>query len=177
MTTWPAASIPVFPAGYAPQQSDFTTWIQDTLGFLTDGVVFRGRQTSTQSLTSGVNTVLALQAIDEDPYSGWHPIGSGDVPQYAWLAPYTGLYRISVTCGFAAADNWCMPGFVITGTQVIIGELGSNIDLPGGGSASAMIPMTGGSDWVQATMFTAVTQNTVITAGSEPSVEITLVSQ
>ena len=74
-----------------------------------------------------------------------------------------------------------MPGFIITGTQVIMNELGSNIDLPGGGSASAMIPVTegnaGGGDWLQATMFTAVTENTVITAGSEPSVEITLISQ
>ena len=81
----------------------------------------------------------------------------------------------------AAAANWCMPGFIITGTQVIMNELGSNIDLPGGGSASAMIPVTegnaGGGDWLQATMFTAVTENTVITAGSEPSVEITLISQ
>jgi len=177
VTTWPAASIPVFPAGYKPVQSDFTAWIQNTLGFLTDGVVFRARQTSSQAL-SGASNIMQYQAIDEDPYSGWSATATADQAAHSWLAPYTGLYQVTVTTGYAASANWAETGVLLTGVLTVAAQQGSpGISGPTAGAGGMVtVPMTGGADYVQVSMSIATAESTVITAGSEPSVEIALVS-
>jgi hypothetical protein len=182
MTTWPAASIPVFRAGYAPVQADFTSWIQDTLGFLTDGVVFRARQTTAQAL-SGATNYMQYQAIDEDPYSGWSAAETPGQPAYSWIAPVTGLYEITVTTGFAPSSNWAQIGVFLNTTLIVAGIAGSagigGLDAGIGGTVT--VPMTAaglyGGDYVQVNMHIQTAEDTVITAGSEPSVEITLISQ
>lgn len=178
MTTWPAASIPVFLDGYKPVQADFTSWIQNTLGFLTDGVVFRARQTTAQALAAGANTV-EYQAIDEDPYGGWSASGTAEQPAYSWLAPYTGLYQVTVTTGYAASANWAQTGVLITGSLAVATQQGSpGISGPTAGAGGMVtVPMTGGADYVQVNVNLATAEDTVITAGSEPSVEIALISQ
>jgi len=178
VTTWPAASIPVFPAGYKPVQSDFASWIQDTLGFLTGGVVFRARQTTAQALSGGAN-IMQYQAIDEDPYSGWSAVATGSQPAYSWLAPYTGLYQITVTTAFAASNNWTDAGALLTGTLITLSECATtNLSgVPAGAGGMVTVPMTGGADYLQVNVAVANADDTVITAGSEPSVEIALVSQ
>lgn len=178
MSTWPAASIPVFPAGYKPQLADFTSWIQDTLGFCTDGVVLRARQTTTQALAAG-QTTMEYQAIDEDPYTGWSAVTTSEQPAYSWLAPYTGLYQVTITTGFAASANWAIPGVLITGTLIDAAACATTglTGLTCGAGGMVTVPMTGGADYLQMVMNLETAEDTVITAGSEPSVEIALLSQ
>ena len=69
MTTWPAPSVPVFPAGYGPTQTDLDNWWYNVAGFLQTGVVFRASQTTTATSLpdSGAATTIGFDDVLEDP--------------------------------------------------------------------------------------------------------------
>ncbi len=177
MTTWPPATIPVFPDGYGPYPTDFNSWIQSNLSSLTSSVVFRGRQTAVQALAAGAVTALNLQAIDEDPYGGWSAAGAGSQAAMSWLAPVTGLYQVTVVCMMASSSNWTLACSIVTGTFFFLREGGSsNVGGTGiGGSGS--FSLVAGLDYVQAGVDALVAVNTVVGAGFQSSMEIALLSQ
>ncbi len=69
--------------------TDFNTGIRDPFTFLTAKIAFRGRGTSTQSITGSAWTAVAMQTADEDNYGGW---SSGSPTLYTVQA--AGLYII-----------------------------------------------------------------------------------
>lgn len=169
----PPDPIPVFPAGYAPQDPDFTTWIQDTFGYLTAGTVFRAHQqvSGGQTLSSGA-TVLSFDTVDEDPYSGWEAASD------AWLAPWTGTYEITVCTSVAAQAVWLGSGLKISGGTVMTGQ---NLQTPsatvGGSVQTFTVQLTGGVDYIQAVaLCSAAAATDTSSAGRYPSMEITYVS-
>lgn len=106
-------SIPVFPAGWAPSDSDMTGWVTNPLSFCTSGVVFQAEQTATQSLTANTysGNTITFDTVIEDPYSGWSPITD------QWTAPQTGWYEMIATVGLAAAAGSLGVAFIISGTR------------------------------------------------------------
>lgn len=99
MTT-PLPSVPVFLAGFGPQQSDWQSLWVNALAFFQQKVVFRATQaTSATTLpSSGGVTTIAYDNIIEDPYAGWN------ATTHEWLAPagLSGWYQVTVTVWLAA---------------------------------------------------------------------------
>lgn len=173
MTTWPAASVPLFPAGYGPFPADLTAWITDNFGFLAQGPLFRAVQTTGggQALTSGFN-VVAYNSVLEDPYSGWN------ATTHAWTAPVTGLYEVTICGCVNGASIWVGGAVQVSGGNAIQGSSDlSAAAVTGGGLASVLVPLTGGSDFVQGGFAVSAAATTdTSSAGRQPSMEISLVS-
>lgn len=167
-------STPVFPAGYSPVPADFDSWVQGDLGFLTGSIVFRGKQTVQQAITPAATfVVLSLDTVLEDPYSGWN------ASLNRWAAPYTGWYEVTVFSSVATQAVILQTAVELTNTQQFIGsgftQLAATL---GGGSTSQIVPMIGGTDYVQAMAWTSAASDTDVSSqGRQPSMEITYVSQ
>src|ERR1035437_2243937 len=63
---------PSFIAGSGPTATTFNGQVQAPFTFLTSKVMFRAQRNAAQSLTSGVNNLIAFDTILEDPYGGWN---------------------------------------------------------------------------------------------------------
>lgn len=184
MTTWPQATVPTFAAGYAPQQADFTTWVRNNLAFQASKVMFRAQQQvpGGQSLSNSTFSLLNFGAtagdILEDPYGGWSTTATVNQPAYSWLAPYTGLYEVTLTVVTLSAAAWLGAAVELTGGAA---QSVSNDSVPsgnsGGCSGSLLVAMTGGYDYLQlgAAVSTTLTTDTT-SAGRYPSAEIAYVS-
>lgn len=134
-------SVPVFPAGYPPLPGDFGVWVQSTLGFVTQKIVFRAHQASAQTLTSGV---ITLDTVDEDPYSGWTPGASNK-----WTAPYTGWYAVEVTVMASAGAVWLSASMAVTGGTRFDGDsVLTTSGNTGGATATQYVAMIGGQDYI-----------------------------
>jgi hypothetical protein len=178
MTTWPAPIVPVFPAGYDPQQADFTTWWYDVASFLQNRVVARVSQTTTATTlpSSGANTTIAYDTVAEDPYSGWNAAA------HAWGPPagYSGWYEVTITVRTAAvaANVDLYIGLGGTYTEKLASVLAS----AGGGGAECVfaVYLTGGQDTVTAMaelLNSGSNVNTNLTAGQQSTMEIVWLSQ
>lgn len=90
----PPLHLPLWIAGSAPQPADFNARIRDDITYLTKRPIFRAWQNSTapQSIPTGTNTVLTLDTVVEDTYSGWT---SGASNKYT--AQQTGIHLVVVT--------------------------------------------------------------------------------
>lgn len=166
MTGLPVPAIPVFPAGYGPLPSDFDTWVQDSLGFCTTGIVFRAEMHGSQSLPGGSNTPVQYDTIAEDPYSGWN------ASTFRWTAPWTGWYEVTVTATITAQTN-VMAALVGTPQSLLKGSLiGVQAILFGGVTASQMVPLVGGSDYVYGSTFVQTTATTNTVNGRYSTIEI-----
>ena len=151
--------------------------IQAPLTFLTDSIVFRGHQTSSQNFTSGAYLVLNFDATDEDPYGGWSATSTGSQAAHSWLAPYTGWYQVTFTF------SWTPSTATYGRTAVLIDGL-TQYQLGGGDAYSGVtgsydVPLVGTVDYIQ---MQGVVEHTglstlVSTAGFQPSCEITFISQ
>lgn len=174
MTTWPEASIPVFPAGYAPLAADFTTWVQDNFGFISAGVLFRAQQTTGggQALTSGGFNVLQYNSVLEDPWGGW------TAGTWEWAVPVTGIYEITVTGMTTASSQWDSGAVRISGTTFVQGEDAlCPSGTAGGGICSVIVPLVAGFDYVQGGLVVSASATTDTTSAARfPSMEIALVS-
>lgn len=163
--TYPLATqpvIPVFTAGYGPQPSDFDSWIQAPLAFLTSKIVFRAALTTATSLPAGSSVVLPFNDILEDPLRGWQP-GS-----HEWLVPagYSGIYAVTVTASSApqSVAPWLMSIIGAAGTTVA----GATVTVPAAGagiaSASTSFQLYGGTDSVQGRAYIYGADSTTQTA-------------
>lgn len=174
-------TLQAFPAGYGPVPADWIPWLTNPVTYLARRVVFRGIQTVAQPLTSGINpgTVLSLDTILEDPYSGWQVAGQ---PANSWTPPFTGLYEVSVNLivqsgALAAAGAGVQVGVGSPGLQFSLGLENVGGLVLGGSSGSIQRPMTAGLDFVQAFgIVTAATNTLGGVAGRWSSMEIVWLS-
>lgn len=122
------ATVPVtrtFVSGEVVLASYFNTNINGPIGFLLAPPIFRGRQTSAQSLTSGTFAAITLDAEDVDS-AGGHSTSSNTS---RYTAQYAGWYQASGGSGIAfnATGNRALDlrvnGAVINGSQSNIATL------------------------------------------------------
>jgi hypothetical protein len=179
VATYNAPVVPVFPAGYGPQASDFNTWWYETASFFQNGVVFRASQTTTATSlpSSGATTVIGYDNIIEDPYSGWN---SGT---HSWGPPagYSGWYQVTMTIRTVTLANLVSIQAHIKGTWTYNLTLAQgNSTASAGVSAAFGVYLIGGQDTVQAAGSignSGVNVNTDLTAGQNSTLEITFLSQ
>ena len=170
MTLYSPPSIPVFPAGFSPQASDMNNWIQDSFGFLTTQVVFRAEQHTSQSL-SGF-TLIEYDTVLEDPWGGWN--GS----TFAWLAPFTGWYEITLQHSISTAVTITEAVPLISYAPYEMSEVTCTSSTEGGTGASLLISLIGGIDTVQGEAWTSASVSIDVSApGRYPSIEISYISQ
>jgi len=80
-------------SGFAPQPADFNLHINNDITFLTKKTVFRAWQQTVQSIPgTSTSTVLTLDTVIEDTYSGWTPGASNK-----YTAQVDGFYLVIVT--------------------------------------------------------------------------------
>lgn len=171
----PAPTIPLFPAGYEPQQADFTGWWYDNAWFLQKKVVFRARQTLAATVlpSTSATVVITLDTFDEDPYGGW-----GLVNANGWTPKISGWYGVTgcVQCAALTTSANEMVGCQIGGTwsREMAQVVGSNTHATGTEGTDA-IYLQAGTDYVQLTGVlrqATANVNTSIAAGSQSSMEV-----
>ena len=162
-------------AGQFPQAADFNKNIRDAFNFLSAKTVFSARQTVAQSIPNAAITVLTLDTLIEDTYSGWT---SGASNKYT--AQQDGLYMITC-CYYTTGGNGA--GAVAAaflqlngGSTYYEGEQHAIATIAGWGtSVSWLVPLRGGADYIQPCAYqsSGAALNTAVTAlGSESSMEI-----
>ncbi len=182
MTLLAPPALPQFPAGLGPQPSDFAGWVTDTLGFQTAGIIFRAEQTVQQAFASGgTSYTLAYDTVLEDPYGGWTgtspPPG---FPDYAWIAPYSGILEVEVFCSLAAATANMQVSVLVSGATAYAATQAEQFSATlGGGSSFLRVPVLGGLDYIQAqaTLDTNAMTSDVSSPGRLPDISIQFVSQ
>lgn len=154
MSITPDFQVPYFPAGYGPQQADFTTWWAATAAFMQQRVVFRATQaTTTTTLPSAraLETII-YDTVLEDPYDGYNA-STGK-----WTAPVagSGLYCVTARTFVQAPpalgtvlQQWLgtPDGEPISLQDVPMAECVIP-EAPGGVCGSAYTFLTGGQDYV-----------------------------
>jgi hypothetical protein len=175
MTAAPCAAIPNFTAGYAPAPSDFNGWVQAPFAFLTARTNVRVWQTgSGQTLTSGGYTVLALNTVLEDPYSGWSATATSSQAANSWLAPYDGWYDVTVTVAVASAAVHLEPALLLSGvTQYEVSAASTPSGQDGLVCATIRVPMIGGLDYIQPEAWCSAAVTTSTALGRNCALEIT----
>jgi hypothetical protein len=180
--TWPVPVVPAFPAGYSPQQADFTAWWYDNAGFMQNKVAARVSQTTTATTLpdSGAQTLIAFDTVVEDPYSGW--VGS---PFYEWRPPtgYSGFYQVTLTVRTAAVngpdlDIWISNVAVSQEAPACGLKLASNVGA--GASGTWITYLIGGQDSVAAygsLLNATASLSTSLTAGQQSTMEIIWLTQ
>jgi hypothetical protein len=176
VATWPAASVPTFPAGWAPQASDFNGWWTSTAGFLQTGVVLRVHQagTATTLPSTGATTTIGYNNVDEDPYLGWNPA------THLWTPPagYSGWYQATVTIRTAVLSGLVDLKPLLAGTNSYI--LATVQSAQAGVSGTFTVYLIGGQDNLGAAcqlLNSGANANTSITAGQQSTLEIVYLSQ
>ena len=179
MTTWPAPSVPVFPAGYGPTQTDLDNWWYNVAGFLQTGVVFRASQTTTATSLpdSGAATTIGFDTVLEDPYSGW------DGSTFLWTPPagYSGWYQATLTVRTVevAANVNLRPLLAGTYGQALATAMGA--DTSGAGvSGTFIVYLVGGQDTIGGAcelLNSGSAKNTSLTSGQQSTLELVWVSQ
>lgn len=168
--------LPAFPAGYTPLPADFTQWVQQSLGYCTQRIVFRATATSGQSLPAGAWTILAFTNVIEDPFDGWNPDPSSGQPLYSWTAPWTGVYEVTFRYTVSPVAAWLDAGIAVTTISPAYEGEGTKVPstLPGGAGGTFTVAMIGGTDYVQLLARSSVNATTnASSAGVSAYVEIT----
>jgi hypothetical protein len=168
--TFSPPAVPVFPAGYGPLPADFNAWVQATLGFQSDGVIFRAEQHTAQAFAAGT-TIITYDTVLEDPFSGWNA-GS-----HQWLAPFTGLYRVTLTVVVNAVSTVLEPGIEVSGTTFIFSGENQVTTLKGGASGSLLVPLIEATDFVQGVIAVSAAAVASTVNGLYSTIEISYESQ
>jgi hypothetical protein len=173
--------IPVFPAGYGPVASDFNTWVQAPMTFLTSKVMFRAQLQGVQALTAATPTLAQFGAtagdILEDPYGGWSTTATGSQPAWSWLCPQgcTGWYEVTMTAFTAnpgTATDVVQAIVYVDGSDYLQTSAGWGVNGHATGSCGAApVPLVGGADYLQGFIYSQAGVNTTATAGQLPTLE------
>lgn len=171
---------PAFAAGLGPLPADMTAQVTNPLSWQSSLAVFRAQAAVQQNftLTGGAETdVIHYDTVLEDPYGGWNA-GSN-----RWTVPFTGWYQVTVFASIASAALNLQVSVLITGgaqtfttTQATITS--SNV---GGGCATALVALVGGTDYVQGQLTvqgaTGTPHTDVSVPGRYPTIEAIFYSQ
>ena len=178
-TTTPAPAVPQIPAGYAPVQADFTSWVTTPFSFLASTTLFRGQLQGTEALSGW--TLAQLDTVLEDPYGGWSAVTTGSQAAFSWLCPSgcSGWYEITLdgltNPQSGTSEVWTALYVSGSAYQVASGSLG-NTSNTSGSSGTIPVPLLGGFDYVQMYIYSSSAVNTPATAGRYPSMEIAWIS-
>jgi len=169
---------PNFPAGYPATPANFTTWVQDSLGFATAGTMFRGQRVAAQSLSATTYNIIDFDTIAEDPYSGWSATSTGSQAAFSYLVPFTGWYQILVTACIATLSTTLGAAISITGnaTQLLQAEVLVSNQNTGGATGTVTLPLTGGFDYVQGQAWVGNAATTNTTSTFPTTMEILFIS-
>jgi len=174
LVPYPPPALPVFPAGYGPQQADFGQWVQASFGYITGLAVFRGQQTISQSIGATTFTVVEFDTVLEDNFGGWTGAAASPVP-WAWVAPFTGWFRVTFRVSCAAGSHWLDAAVAVSGQAPGLETTGvlAPSAQPGGAGGSVIVPMIGGTDYVQVLLWASTSVTTqVAIPGLQSYVEI-----
>jgi hypothetical protein len=166
-TPYPPPGVPVFPAGFGPSPTDFDNWVQATLGFCTNNVLFRAEQHTAQAISGTTFTPVAYDTILEDPTSSWN---SGT---NRWVVPYTGWYNVTVTNIVPATGVGLVAAVGVTGNSTQVACTSVSTNNTGGTSGALTTSRVASLDYIQGIVWAsgAVTLNS--TAGLYSTIEIT----
>lgn len=177
-----APPTPQIPAGYAPFQADFTTWVTTPLTFLSTKTMFRGQLQGTEALGALAFTKAQLDTVLEDPYGGWSATSTGSQAAYSWLCPAgcSGWYEVTLT-GLTASQgstpSSCGAALWVDGAEYQQASLTPGVNGNTSGSSGALIvPLIGGSDYVSLYIYSFAAVNTPALAGRYPEMEIAWIS-
>lgn len=174
LAPYPPPALPIFPAGYGPQQADFGNWVQASFGYITGLAVFRGQQTIAQSIGATTFTAVQFDTVLEDNFGGWTGSAANPVP-WAWVAPFDGWFRVTFRVSCAAGSHWLDAAVSVSGgfpELETTGVLGPSAQ-PGGAGGSVIVPMIGGTDYVQVLLWASTSVTTQVSiAGLQSYVEI-----
>lgn len=105
-----------WPADFQPAAADFNTGITQAFAFLQAPPTFRGIQMTAQSIPSSTWTVVNLDTIQEDPYSGW------SAANHYWVAPVAGQYECTWAPQLNGATGFPgIAGFYTSNSGVVSG--------------------------------------------------------
>jgi hypothetical protein len=172
-------AVPQIPAGWDPVQADFNAWVTTPFTFLASRVMFRGQLQAAEALSGW--TLAQLDTILEDPYGGWSATVTGSQAAYSWLCPAgcSGWYEITMTGETnpqtGTSEVWTALYVDGTAYQVASGSLGDTGNTSGS-SGSIMVPLLGGSDYVQMYIYSASAVTAPATAGRYPAMEVSWLS-
>lgn len=175
MTAPTVPAVPSIPAGYGPVQADLTAWITTPFSFLASPTVFRAQLQGGQALTASTLTLLQLDTVLEDPWSGWN---SGT---WTWTCPAgcQGWYEVTLelTCGnMAAVQVLLQPNLWVNGSRYSAPAAGWAVNGHDAGSCGSVpLPLQAG-DNIQAWGYASNSTSTPATAGQYPSMEIAWLS-
>jgi hypothetical protein len=177
--TWPAPSVPVFPAGAGLTETNFDSLWYDTAGFLQNRVVFRASQSSAATTLpdTGVATVIAFDTVLEDPYSGWN------ASTHAWEPPagYSAWYDVTLTIRTATLASLVNLRPVLGGTHSFTLSCVQGSSNHGAGiCATWSVYLVGGADNVSGAcelINSGSNVNTSVTSGQQSAIEVVWVTQ
>lgn len=173
-------SVPSFPAGYGPLPTDLNNWVSVPLGFNTAKTTLRVAQPSGgQALGASAYTTIQFPAAIEDPYSGWVVSATSQQPAWSYLAPYDGVYEVTVCVSVGAVVTLLEPVVQVSGN--VIYEMaacnGTSANAPMI-TGSVRVALVGGVDYVQGLAWSSAAATTSTTGVSrECSMEIVYVGE
>lgn len=176
--TGTAPPVPQIPAGYAPVQADLTAWVTTPFTFLATKAMFRGQLQGSQALSGATFTLDKLDTILEDPYGGWSATATASQPAASWLCPAgcSGWYEVTLTAMTASqgvAVSSIGAGLWVDGSAYQVGGMSQGVNGNTSGSEGpVLVPLIGGSDYVQMFTFSLEPVSTPAVAGRYPSMEI-----
>jgi hypothetical protein len=172
-----APAVPLFLAGYGPQQGDMQALWADPARFYQNRVVFRALQT--QALTflpaSGAEEFIHFDTILEDPYGGWNVINP------TWFPPFPGWYQVTVTVWMTGPTVTNIALYVYVDSAPAgnptegLGITVTNLPAAGGAGEAVWAVYLGPGDSVAAVAAVTGTTgglNTSLVAGQQSSMEI-----
>lgn len=168
-------AVPQIPAGWGPLPADFTTWVTTPFTFLASKVMFRAEMHAAVPLSASAFTIIPLDAILEDPYSGW----SAGAHQWNVPAGCGGYYEATLTA--ATVSQGAPPTSVgaavwVDGAQYAQVSLAPGVDgNTSSASGTVLLPLSAG-DYVQFYVFSTAAVNSSTTAGRYPAMELAWIS-
>lgn len=176
-----APPVPQVPAGWAPLPADMATWVTTPFTFLSGTTLFRAELHAAQALGANAFTLAAYDTILEDAWGGWSSTLTANQAADSWLCPAgcSGWFEVSITATSNTPGTGNLIGAAVYLNGTSYGEVAMNWadSTNTAGACGAMpVPMQGGSDYVQAYIWSGAAVNTPATAGRYPTMEITWIS-
>ena len=165
---YPPPPLPAFLAGYTPQQADFGNWVQNSFGYITGQIMFRAQQAVAQSISATTFTAVTFDTVLEDNFSGWTTVPvtypSFTQPAYSWLAPYTGWFRVTFRFTCTSSVKWLDAAVSVSGASPgeEAGGVLTPLAQPGGAGCSVIVPLIGGTDYIQCLAWSSTSATTIV---------------
>ncbi len=177
----PVPAVPQVPAGWQPLPADFTTWVTNPFSYLSQPANFRAQHQGSLSLPGAAFTLVPLDTVLEDPYSGWSATATGSQPAHSWLCPPScaGWYDATLS-GFTAnqggSSDQVVTALYLNGTNWMYGSDDWAVNGGDAGSNGTVQVPLGVGDYVQLYVYSTAAVSVPAVAGQYPALELCWVS-